>query len=242
MKKIFKTIGSIVGFAIAIFFIFSLIYDLIFNTIDTLIRIGELVAFGIVVLGIIWLHLTLEEKNHIDWDNYPELRTICRWICFSSWLFFGFAILYGYSISIIVTMLMLAAFSFWTYFSLILAKKNALFLLRSFLLIISIFLLWGTGNICRKSIEINFCSPFDWNIFFDFVGIVFLGLIIALCIKGLILTFKSNINDLFKDYRISFVQIAIVTVILIGMIRMRNTTITFNHIDYPTSKETLSTK
>lgn len=86
----------------------------------------------------------------------------------------------------------------------------------------------------QEPFEINLDMYFDWNYLSeaigDTIGYICSGLIVALFIKGLIMSLQPKVNDLFKDYHISYLNIAIVTIIIIIMIRMVNTTIIFNHI------------
>ncbi len=247
MKKSFEILLKIIVVIFVLFETISLIYGLFSNTTETLIWIGGMTSVCFAIYGICWLHVALEEKNHIDWEKYPELRTISRWLCFSSWFFLSYVLEYlifnSYNLrSFPLNMLMLSAFSFWTYFALIVTKKNSLFLLRAYLTTMIFFIVSNVMVICQKPIEIHIGSSFDKNHLFGFIGLIFCVLIISLCIKGFIMTLKPKINHLFKDYHVSYLHLAIVTLIFIGMIRMRNMTITFNHTENSTSQETISTK
>lgn len=219
------------------------IYELIMHPLHTLINMGEGLGILLVLFGLIYLHLSLEDKNYIDWDNYKELTTLCRWLCLASWLFFVLFIVecFSYPTSFSFLLLIFSAFSFWTYFSLILAKRNALFLVRSYLICNLFILLINFVDNCHKTIEIQLSTLVSFSSLFEIVDFISVGLLIALLVKGLLITFNTKVKDLFKGYRISYVSIAVITIFLTGFFRMRNTTITFNQ-PQETSQETLFTK
>ena len=241
MKKFTKITIIIIVAIFAIFEIISVIYGLIYNTTETFIWLGGMTASCLTIYGCCWLHILLEKKQRINWMDYPELKIISRWICFSSWLFISlvmeFYIFNSHHLMYVYDLIIYSAFSFYTYFSLMFARKNALFLLRSYLTITMIMILINTNKICQKPIEIIINNHLIFNNLCNIFGLILVGLIIALCIKGLIITLKPKIRDLFKDYNVSYLQIVIVTLIFIGMIRMRNTIITFSNSENSSSEK-----
>ncbi len=224
MKMTLKSIGKIALVLWALVVIVDIIYGLFVNTTDTLLGLCVMVGLGLLIS----LHVALKEKNYVEWKCYPELSNICIWLYISSLFLLVIFIISCALFTISFSLLILSAFSFWTYFSLILAKKNARFLLISYLLSLVIYLLLPIMKVGLNPIELHLNSICEWNNLFSILGVILWGLIIALCIQGLIITMNPKVKELFKDYNISYIKIAIVSMILISMIRMYNTTITLN--------------
>lgn len=250
MKKRVNIILSIIGILIALSYVVGIIVSLIFDTKETILWLARMATFGIAIYSAIKLNNKLKSKNNIDWANYHDLDTICGWLCFSSWCFLGMSILYiifpinnyqstyepnNYSAAIVYFFISL--FSFWSYISLILAKRNGLFLVRAYLISITSCLVMLQTILCTRIPDINLDSLLcatNWtshdifnNMIFPILGTLFVCSIIALCIKGLIISFRPHIVKLFKDSSISFLQILVILLLWVSIVAIRNTKITY---------------
>lgn len=249
MKRIGNILLPIIVAIIGLSYVIGIIVSLIYDTKETLLWFAEMAIFGITIYSAIKLNDKLKSKNKIDWTNYHDLDVICGWLYFSSWFFLAMSIrgiifpINNYqstwepnNYSSAVVFFLISLFSFWSYISLIMAKRNALFLLRAYLISITSFLIMLQTISCTKLPNINLNSLFyitNWssqnifNIIFPILGTLFSCSIIALCIKGLIQSFKPHIVELFKDSSISYLQILVIILMWVGIVAIHNTKITY---------------
>lgn len=252
MKKIFEVI-LLIGFGIyLIIFWLGVIIGLINNPIDILLWFARLLPIGFLMFGGIYLHKYLIQKNKIDWNSNPDLKTMSGWLGVVSWIFlveifmplidvflYNSMVKPQYNVSIIFVVL--SAFSFWTYFSLLLAKRNTLFLLRSYLFsIASLLTLLSISIISKKIIDIElttFWHHIGWK---EIILQLFLLLIIALCIKGFILSFTPQFKERF-NCRPSYLMITAVVIIWFSVVGLSKINITYKNIqtsNYPAINST----
>lgn len=243
MKRVVKFILSIIGVIIGLSYVIVIIVSLIYDTKETLQWLIGMVAIGIVIFYLVKLNDKLKSKNKIDWGKYDDLDAIRVCLYVASLFSLIEAIvcplfeLHYVPINTIILFLIIFSYSFWAYISLTLAKRNALFILRAYLISITSLLVLRLTIICTESPNVNLDSLFyitNWssqNIFFNklspILATLFICSIIALCIKGLIQSFKPHIVELFKDSSISYLQILVIILMWVGIVAMFNTQITF---------------
>lgn len=255
MKKILEIILLIgLGIYLIIFWL-GVIIGLINNPNETLLGLAGMGSIGFLMFGAIYLHQYIINKNKIDWDNNSDLKTMSGWLGVASWMLLGATLRCtffspfidestGENVSayeLATVFFILSVFSFWTYFSLLLAKRNMLFLLRSYLLsIASLLTLASITIISKKTIDIElttFWYDIDWN---EIISQLFLLLIIALCIKGFILSFTPQIKEQFSC-RPSYLMITAVVIILFSVVGASKMNITSKNIqtsNYPAINST----
>lgn len=251
-KRIGVIILNIFFIIIGIYVICDIVYGLIFDTKETLISVVSTVIFIIMVIVAGRIHATFKCKDKIDWNKYPELESICGWLYFFSWLFLGVSINDFFSpINVIASTgepiystsasyFLLSIFSFWSYISLIMAKRNALFILRAYLISMASLLVMIQTVICSKRLpDLNLAcvsSQTIEQIIYFIIVFILISAIFALCIKGLIISFSSHIAELFKDLNFSYWQILVMILLWASIITVFNTNITFTketQSDYP---------
>lgn len=256
MKKYDKYVGIVIAIILVLSGLVSIIWTtkrLIYNTKEELENlVGYVILAGFIALAI-GLNLKLKSKNKIEWGKYPELNSICGWLCFTSWFCLAEAILGGvmsygvndeidWGCKFAISFSIISVLSFWTYLSLILGKRSSLFLLRLYLL--SMASLLGLSMIVMKKIpDIDLGTIFysrDFGLPKDMliaaIIIITICAIITLCIKGLIISFRTHIEELFKDGRISYWQILVIVLLWVSVIATYHTQFKLTketHSDYP---------
>lgn len=255
MKKIGKIVIIIILVLFGLVGIAVNIKGLIYDTkewVKCLAGTGGLV--GCMVLGM-GLDYKLKSIKKIDWEKFRELNSICRWLCFTSWICLAEVILGGvkgygvnddidWSCKCVISFSIISVLSFWTYLSLILGKRSSLFLLRLYL--ISMVSLLGLTLIeCKNLPDIDLGTifysrdlsglPEDIHFIITII-IITICAIITLCIKGLIISFRTHIEELFKDGRISYWQILVIVLLWASVIATYHTQFKLTketHSDYP---------
>ena len=218
---------------------------------ETLIDAVKLIIIYSLGCTAIVIPCILQDKNKIDWKSNHDLLITSVWIYIASWSFLFITAMEiispciqikstgspNYSLALIY--FIISIFSFWTYFSLILGKRNALFLLRSyFVLSISCYISCLIKFCTRLIPDIDistFFSTLNFNSRFlsETLSLTMLCAIIALCIKGLIISFRPHIVELFKESKIRFFQIFIVTLLAAAIIAVFTTNITYTKTPAP---------
>ena len=222
-------------------FLQKIINHLTWKKILTYIFVGGLITFYIilsindpfgilVMIGIVggayfseFIHIKLLDLNKIEWDAHRDIKKLSGWLCFGYCLFIfliacliinlGFDNLtLGYGLYLI--------FSLWTYREVMLAKDNALLLLRSFLL----FSLFVMGYLITEeflsldSIE-EYCENWHQGKYLDILIVVFQCFILpSLIIKGISIAFSKKCSEVYANQKYRFKDIAAITLIMIGIV------------------------
>lgn len=186
---------------------------------------GTLVMIGFVggLCLSMFIHIKLQDLNKIEWDTHRDIKKLSGWLCFGYCLFI-FLIAYliinlgfdnltlGYGLYLI--------FSLWTYREVMLAKDNALLLLRSFLL----FSLFVMGYLITEeflspdSIE-EYCENWNQGKYLNILIGIFKWLLLpSLIIKGVSIAFSKKCSEVYANQKYRFKDIVAITVIMIGIV------------------------
>lgn len=220
IKKL--TFWNVAGFILLSFVILNIIYNFYNEPIKTLINWGYSIgAITVILLGV-WFHSLFKNINQIEWKKYKGLLNIVNGLgitmfgllaitgilvykyIFNNDIEKGYFALYSTELFI---------FTVVTYFALVYKIKGAINLLRGYLIIFSILIFLNRIPIFishRESLEEISKEIFNLGLF---LSIILHGALIALCLKGLVITFNKKILILYHNKGISYLSLLILTVV-----------------------------
>lgn len=211
--------------------IVALIIGIIYNPVDTLINLGIFVAIMACIGLTYYLHSFFQGKSKIDWYSNPEIKEFSDLFCISNCLFIYLIIsdvINGFFDNLTIAYILFLIFSVWTYRSIIMAKDNALLLMRTYL----IFSLYALGYYLIGNISdpLKVTEPFEWIINFKIVEIIFtIGMYIILpsaIIKGIIIAYSKKCKEVYLNQKYRYVDILFITILVMGIIYFYNNTFT----------------
>ena len=202
------------------FITIAILIGLIINPIGTLIVVGFYVAiFGSIILGIL-VNDWFIDKEKINWSKHNSLKKLSGWLCFACF-FFIFLIVYqvveeGFN-NIIIEYILYLIFSIWTYLSVVLAKNNALLLLRSYL-IFSILVVFHIVRVQLLDLE-NIMNQLNGNFYENLIYVAIIAILFpSLIIKGLFLGFSRKCSEIYKNQEYNYRDILLITSLILGII------------------------
>ncbi len=163
--------------------------------------------------------------NRIDGKSYPDVNGLAYgviWGVALSYLTFIYELIIIYIVDRdkceplqLTWNIPLFIFSLLSFFSLVFKWKNAIFLVRSWLLTLII------GFIYLMGLRISKCYFQTWSALWEFAqSAVFLCIIIALCARGFIITFGENAKKVFpkEDRKTEWYDIFLVLLLVCAII------------------------
>lgn len=192
----------------------------------------------LILLGCIGFIISVTEDrlikmNKIDWDNHKDLKkissalfniTVCFLFPLSFSLFYFFIGESSYDLNFIFLLTLFWIYSGWVYVSYTLAKPNAILLLRSY----TIFSFIGFGWLLFKFIkeipsEIGLSSiSLSFDVVMQALSFIFLIGVLALTIKGIIISFSQNIRNGFTNQRIRYIDLLGICFIIASIVILWN--------------------
>ncbi len=205
MKKILTIAGYGIGIVLVMICFAYSIKMWITDTKLAIIRLCESVCLCLIIGLLIFSHLLISDKQKCNWKLYSiiERNAIINGILGIMYLILGIA---DYNDTNSWSGLTgLGLIFIWSYLAIMLASKNALFILRSSYIIPCIRV---ASNIYAMSLN-------DWvvNSYGDLAIVIWWLLIIALLIKGLISTFGPKYKEAFPKTEVSYLTVLAVVIL-----------------------------
>lgn len=247
MQRTLKLLGNIsgiiLGVGIILLFLVQLIIGFIHDTIGSLICLGLLIPTGLIIVGCRSFHAWLEKKNEEVWKNNKDLRYLGAGLACCSFilLFLPLCVFLGYTESadsgydfhFLLNTVPVLIISFWAYLSLMFLAKNALFVVRSFLIFITIAIISVNISMLPENLSFNYFNIFSSNQDAILGQLCLLG-IISLFIKGIIITFTAKSIRPLQNQKARLVDIIIIVILCFCIVSFRR--IEFENNNYKTKE------